>query len=222
MVNSHQIAHEVPHVAFFHSNSAEACIQSCRCPSDRLREGVLQLRGELPHQLNRLGMLWDVGGDVATQQIKVPTAPLLSSRFQIRQIFEIRAGSKHMCAVDEAVAVEVIVSSEDNVDNPIRLLRQLIIIRLPLMRKRNHNLRPLLPQLRHQLLRSLGSRLVDEVRRQDVDGGQPLALAKPDQPDLDAVGGGEHVRFLAVADGHALAECWVEDVGHEPGEFAAR
>lgn len=69
-----------------------------------------------------------------------------------------------MCAVDEAVGVIVIMSTENDVNElPAGLLCQLVIVWLSLMRNANNNLSTLLSQAWNELLRSCRSTLVYDV-----------------------------------------------------------
>jgi hypothetical protein len=125
-----------------------------------------------------------------------------------------------MSAVDKVVSIVVIMTSEDNVNEALSLLGQLIIVGLSLVAQANDDLCALLSQLRHELLGNGRGGPVFEVRRKTVDCLEPLTLSQPDETNLDAVGGGEHVRLLGVSERNLLAQVRVDDVGEEPGEVA--
>lgn len=125
-----------------------------------------------------------------------------------------------MSSIDKVVSIVVIMTSEDNVNETLGLQGQLIIIGLSLMAQADDDLCALLPQLRDKLLGHGRGGPVFEVRRKTVDGLEPLTLSQSDETNLDAVGGGEHVRLLGVSKRNLLAQVRVDDVGEEPGEVA--
>lgn len=138
----------------------------------------------------------------------------------VAELFEIGPGPQHVAAVDEAVGVVVVVAAQDDVDLVADILGQLVVVWLTHVGEGNDQIGAVGAQLWDEFLGGLGSRPVDEVGRQGVDGLEPLALPEADDADLQAVAGSDHVSALCVADGDIGAEGRVQYVGNEPGESA--
>ncbi|KAJ6443208.1 LOW QUALITY PROTEIN: chitosanase [Purpureocillium lavendulum] len=177
---------------------------------------------DFAHELGGVLVLGDVGRDVAAPDVEIPArrAVRLPPRLDVAQLPKVRSRAQHVGALDEAVAIVVVVPPEDDVHDAIGLLGKLVIVGLAHVAQADDDLGALRPQLGHELPGRLAGGLVDEAGGQAVDGGEPLPLTEPDEADLDAVGRGEHVRALGVAHGHVFAEGGIQDVGKQPREVA--
>lgn len=118
----------------------------------------------------------------------------------------------------------MVVAAKDEVDARVagstKVLGEFVVVGLALVGDGDDEVGALGAELGDELARDGAGGEVDEVGREGVDGGEPLALAEADEADLEAGRGGQEVGARGVAEGDVGAEGRVEDVGEEPGEVA--
>ena len=94
-----------------------------------------------------------------------------------------------MCAVEKTVLVEMIVSSQDDVNQSIRgLLGEFVVIGFALMGNCNDEFSTLGSQTWDEFFGCCGGGFVDEIWREGVDCVEPFSFDEADDPDFDAVG----------------------------------
>lgn len=118
-----------------------------------------------------------------------------------------------MSTVPEAMSVVMVMATENDVDDAIRLISQFVVVWFTHVTQADNNLRTLLSQLWHELFGDSAGGLVDKIWWKTINSCKPLPLTQANQTHFDAVRGSEHVSPFGVAQGNILSQRGIQNIG---------
>jgi hypothetical protein len=185
----HQITDEITHIALLQPDRSKTGIQRGGYPSDRLLHLSFERRCDLRDGFQRGLILCDRAHDVATQNIEIPAFAVgLSAAFEVAELLEVCTATEEVRAVDDTVAVSVVVAAQDEVQSAFRdVVGELFVVRLTLVRDGDDDLGAFSSEFWRQLDCCSGSAEVFQIGRDGVESCQPFSLYQPDHSDFDPV-----------------------------------
>jgi hypothetical protein len=189
VVQLHQIADEIAHIALLQPDGGEAGVQRSGDPSNRLLHLSFESGGDFCDGFERGLVFCDRAHDVAAQDVKVPAlAAGLPAAFEVAELLEVCTAAEEVRAVDDTVAVSVVVAAQDEIQSAFGdVVGEFLVVGLALVRDGYDDLGALGSELGRQLDCCGGGAEVVEIGRQRVESRQPLPFYQSDHSDFDPV-----------------------------------